>query len=90
MSALEEEDARLKARAAETAGDVERSEREAAADAEVARLRSEMSELSAKAEQLEDALAAKEDLVAKIQGEIPAPAPAEPPAAGRALRAARG
>ena len=81
MSALEEEDARLKARAAETAGDVERSEREAAADAEVARLRSEMSELSAKAEQLEDALAAKEELVGKIQGEIPAPAPAEPPAA---------
>jgi len=81
MSALKEEDARLKARVAETAGDVERSERQAAADAEVARLRSEMSELSAKAEQLEDALAAKEDLVAKIQGEIPAPAPAEPPAA---------
>jgi len=81
MSALKEEDARLKARVAETAGDVERSEREAAADAEVARLRSEMSLLSAKAEQLEDALAAKEDLLAKIQGEIRAPAPAEPPAA---------
>ncbi len=81
MSVLKEEDARLKARVAETAGDVERSEREAAADAEVARLRSEMSELSAKAEQLEDALAAKENLVSKIQGEIPAPAPAEPPAA---------
>ena len=81
MASLREEDERMKAKMAETAGAVEKSEREAAADAEVSRLKLEMSTLVGKTKTLEDALAAKENLVAKIQGGIPAPAeePAKEP-----------
>ena len=81
MASLREEDERMKAKMAETAGAVEKSEREAAADAEVSRLKLEMSTLVGKTKTLEDALAAKENLVAKIQGGIPAPAkePAKQP-----------
>ena len=74
MASLREEDERMRAKMAETAGAVEKSEREAAADAEVSRLKLEMSTLADKAKTLEDALAAKENLVSKIQGGIPAPA----------------
>ena len=81
MASLREEDERMRAKMAETAGAVEKSEREAAADAEVSRLKLEMSTLVGKTKTLEDALAAKENLVAKIQGGIPAPAeePAKQP-----------
>ena len=81
MASLREEDERMRAKMAETAGAVEKSEREAAADAEVSRLKLVMSTLVGKTKTLEDALAAKENLVAKIQGGIPAPAeePAKPP-----------
>ena len=74
MASLREEDERMRAKMAETAGAVEKSEREAAADAEVSRLKLEMSTLVGKTKTLEDALAAKENLVSKIQGGIPAPA----------------
>ena len=74
MTSLREEDERMRAKMAETAGAVEKSEREAAADAEVSRLKIEMSTLVGKTKTLEDALAAKENLVSKIQGGIPAPA----------------
>ena len=81
MASLREEDERMKAKMAETAGAVEKSEREAAADAEVSRLKLEMSTLVGKTKTLEDALAAKENLVSKIQGGIPGPAkePAKQP-----------
>ena len=81
MASLREEDERMRAKMAETAGAVEKSEREAAADAEVSRLKLEMSTLVGKTKTLEDALAAKENLVSKIQGGIPAPAeePAKQP-----------